>query len=124
MTMQNSIVAARIGGSQQNADGATIFEFRFGADDPVFAGHFPNRPLLPGVFQLEMARMAAEWILKRPLAVREIVKAKFQRPILPDELLRLELKLSEANGTIQVRANFSVGGQPAGETILSLCRND
>jgi 3-hydroxyacyl-[acyl-carrier-protein] dehydratase len=124
MTMQNSIATARIGGSQQNADGVTIFEFCFGADDSVFSGHFPNRPLLPGVFQLEMARMAAEWILKRPLAVREIVKAKFQRPILPDEPVRLELKLSEADKTIQARANFFAGGQPAGETILSLCRND
>ncbi|MGH7989652.1 MAG: hypothetical protein ACREDS_05570, partial [Limisphaerales bacterium] len=59
-----------------------------------------------------------------PLAVREIVKAKFQRPILPDELVRLELKLPEADKIIQVRANFFAGGQPAGETILSLCRND
>jgi 3-hydroxyacyl-[acyl-carrier-protein] dehydratase len=124
MTMQNSIATARTGGSQQNADDVTIFEFCFGADDPVFTGHFPNRPLLPGVFQLEIARMAAEWILKRPLAVREIVKAKFQRPILPDEPLRLELKLSEADKTIQARANFFAGGQPAGETILSLWQND
>ena len=124
MTMQSSIAAARIGGPQQNADGTTFFEFCFGACDPTFAGHFPNRPLLPGVFQLEMARMAAEWILNCPLAVREITKAKFQRPILPDEPVRLELKLSEAGGTIQARAGFSIGGQPAGETILSLWRND
>jgi 3-hydroxymyristoyl/3-hydroxydecanoyl-(acyl carrier protein) dehydratase len=124
MTMQSSIAAARIGNPQQNADGVNVFEFRFGADDLVFAGHFPNRPLLPGVFQLEMARMAAEWILKRPLAVREIVKAKFQRPILPDELVRLELELSEADKIIQARANFFVGEQTAGETILSLWQND
>jgi len=124
MTMQSSIAAARIGGPQQNADGTMTFEFRFGADDPTFAGHFPNRPLLPGVFQLEMARTAAEWVLNCPLSVREISKAKFQRPILPDEPVRLELKLSEAGGTIRARAGFSIGGQPAGETILSLWRND
>ncbi|MGD1088011.1 MAG: hypothetical protein ABR955_04715 [Verrucomicrobiota bacterium] len=124
MTMQSAIAAARIGGPQQNADGTTSFEFCFGAGDPTFAGHFPNRPLLPGVFQLEMARMAAEWILNCPLAMLEISKAKFQRPILPDEPVRLKLKLSEAGGTIQARAGFSIDGQPAGETILSLWRND
>ena len=121
--MQRSIAAARIGESKQNADGTNVFEFRFGASDPTFAGHFPNRPLLPGVFQLEMARVAAESILNCPLAVREISKAKFQRPILPDEIVRLELKLSEANGAIQARANFSVKGQASGETILLLWRN-
>ena len=63
MTMQSSIAAARIGEPKHNADGTAIFEFRFGADDPVFAGHFPNRPLLPGIFQLEMARVAAESVL-------------------------------------------------------------
>jgi 3-hydroxymyristoyl/3-hydroxydecanoyl-(acyl carrier protein) dehydratase len=123
MTMQSSIAAARIGRPRQNADGANVFEFRFGADDPTFAGHFPNRPLLPGVFQLEMARVAAESVLDCPLVVREISKAKFQRPILPDETVRLELKLSEAEKTIQARADFFVGGQPAGETVLLLCRN-
>jgi 3-hydroxyacyl-[acyl-carrier-protein] dehydratase len=124
MTMQSSVAAAKVSGPQQNADGGMIFEFRFDASDPVFAGHFPNRPLLPGVFQLEMARMAAEWILKCPLAVREISRAKFQRPILPGKLVRLELKLSEEGVTIQARAGFSIEGQPAGETILSLWRND
>ena len=123
MTMQSSIAAARLGEPKKNADGASIFEFRFHADNPVFAGHFPNRPLLPGIFQLEMARAAAESVLDCPLAVREISKAKFQRPILPDETVRLELKLSEANGAIQARASFSVKGQAAGETILLLWRN-
>jgi 3-hydroxymyristoyl/3-hydroxydecanoyl-(acyl carrier protein) dehydratase len=123
MTMQSSIAAARIGGSQQNADGAAIFEFRFGANDPVFAGHFPNRPLLPGVFQLEMTRVAAESVLNCSLTVREICRAKFQRPILPGEAVRLELKLSEADNTIRARADYFVGGQPAGETILLLWRN-
>jgi len=121
--MQHSIAAARIANPQNAADGPAIFEFCFPANDPVFAGHFPNRPLLPGIFQLEMARAAAELVLNCPLAVREISKAKFQRPILPDEIVRLELKLSETEKIIQASANFSVKGQAAGETILLLWRN-
>lgn len=123
MTMRTSINAARHGDFRQEADGSPAFEFRFGADDPTFAGHFPGSPILPGVFQLEMARAAAEWTLACTLTVREIAKAKFQRPILPGETVRLALKVSEADGTIRARAIFSVGGQPAGETVLSLCRN-
>jgi 3-hydroxymyristoyl/3-hydroxydecanoyl-(acyl carrier protein) dehydratase len=122
MSMRESIAAARISGPLQLEDGATVFEFRFGADDPTFAGHFPGHPLLPGVFQLEIARAAAEWVLQRSLAVREVAKAKFLRPILPEQIVRLELKLSETGETIQARAGFSVAGQRAGETAMSLWR--
>lgn len=124
MTMQSCIAAARVSGPSSQPDGSVAFEFRFPANDPVFAGHFPDRPVLPGVFQLEMARTAAELIHGRPLTVREISKAKFQRPILPEELVRVDLKLSEKDGSIHVRAAFSVGAQPAGETHLLLWRND
>jgi 3-hydroxymyristoyl/3-hydroxydecanoyl-(acyl carrier protein) dehydratase len=123
MTMRRSIAAARIHGPRREGEGAAVFEFRFGADDPTFAGHFPGRPLLPGAFQLEMARAAAEWTLDCPLAVREVCRAKFRRPILPDEIVRLELKWSEARGVIQARAALSVDGQPAGESVLQLWRS-
>lgn len=123
MTMRASIAAAQIGEPQQNPDGTTIFEFRFGTDDPVFDGHFPGRPILPGVFQLELVRVAAELVLNCTLAVHEIRKAKFQRPILPGETVRLALKLSGETGTIQACTHFSVIGQPAGEMILLLWRN-
>lgn len=124
MTLRDSIVAARLGEPRQNADGTATFEFKFAASDSVFAGHFPGHPILPGVFQLEMVRVAAEFVLACPLAIGEIRKAKFQRPILPDEVAALELKLSDDGGTLQARAIFSVGGQPAGETILQLWRKE
>jgi 3-hydroxymyristoyl/3-hydroxydecanoyl-(acyl carrier protein) dehydratase len=120
--MRESIMAARTGEARQPADGAPVFEFKFAANDPTFAGHFPGQPILPGVFQLEMARVAAEWAMACPLVVSEVIKSKFQRPILPDETVRVELKLTEADGAIRSRANFSVNGQAAGETTLSLCR--
>ena len=124
MTMRESIAAARISGPQLTADGAAVFEFRFGADDPTFAGHFPTHPLLPGIYQLELLRAAVEWVLNCRLAVREIGKAKFQRPIYPAEIVRLKLKWSEAGGTIRARASFSVGGQRAGETAMKLWRSE
>ena len=125
MTMRTSIDGARMSGPiRERTEGAVVFEFRFGADDPTFAGHFPGRPLLPGVFQLEMARVAAEWALECPLRVIEVCRAKFLRPIVPDEVVRLELKCSEAEGVIRARAGLSVGGQAAGEAVLNLCRRD
>jgi 3-hydroxymyristoyl/3-hydroxydecanoyl-(acyl carrier protein) dehydratase len=123
MTMRDSIRRARVSGPQPEATDSATLEFCFPADDPTFAGHFPTRPLLPGVFQLEMARFAAESVLNCPLAVREITKAKFLRPIIPTETMRVELKLSPKADTIQARALFTVTGRPAGEAILQLARS-
>jgi 3-hydroxymyristoyl/3-hydroxydecanoyl-(acyl carrier protein) dehydratase len=120
MTMRASIAAARVNGPSTQADGTASIEFKFAATDPLFAGHFPKQPLLPGVFQLEMARLGAEWLLGQRLRVREISKAKFLRPIIPAELIRMNLKLSEHEDGVGARASFSVGGQAAGETILKL----
>jgi 3-hydroxyacyl-[acyl-carrier-protein] dehydratase len=122
--MPASISAARISGPTPEPDGSDAVEFRFDPADPVFAGHFPKQPIVPGVFQLEMARMGAEWSLGEQLTVREIARAKFLRPIVPTELVRMNLKVSDTNGSISVRANFSVGDQAAGETVLTLVKTN
>ena len=121
--MRDSIAAARTGELLKKPDGTAALDFRFSKDDPTFVGHFPTRPLLPGVYQLEMTRVAAEAFLDCPLTVREIIKAKFMRPMVPGETIRLELKLAEQANTIQARAGFFVNGQPAGETLMQLTRN-
>lgn len=123
MTMRDSIQRALVGVGQRTADDSARFEFCFPTDDPTFAGHFPTRPLLPGVFQLEIARFAAEAMLGRALTLREVSKAKFLRPIIPAETVRVELKLTGKPDTLQARASFSVLGQPAGEALLQLSPN-
>jgi 3-hydroxymyristoyl/3-hydroxydecanoyl-(acyl carrier protein) dehydratase len=118
--MRDSILVARRGISKTNPDGTIVAEFLFSASDPTFAGHFPTRPILPGIFQLEMARLVAEDAAQRPLQIAEVTKAKFLWPITPEETIRLELKLVEKADAIQARANFIVSGRSAGETILQL----
>ena len=123
MTVRDSITSARLHPPLRR-EGTVSLEFRFDADDPTFAGHFPTRPILPGVFQLEITRMAAEWALNCSLTLREIRKAKFLRPILPEEIVHVELKLAEKDNIIEARAELSVIGRPAGETHLILWRDD
>src|SRR5213075_1305708 len=122
--MRDSIRAALLNGPVQEPDGAVSFEFRFASSDRIFAGHFPAQPLVPGIFQTEMTRLAAESMLASTLDIREIVRAKFLRPILPKETIRLSLKLSEEASIIQARATLVAGGQTAGEAALKLCRSE
>jgi 3-hydroxyacyl-[acyl-carrier-protein] dehydratase len=118
--VRDVIERARVGGVGRDDDGNAVFEFRFAEGEPVFAGHFPGRPILPGVFQVEMARRSAEWAAGRDLAVREIEKAKFTRPILPGETIRLTLRLEERGDAMTASARLAVGSEPAGEVRLVL----
>ncbi len=122
MTLLDSIRAARLGEPQPQPDGATLQEFRFAADDPVFAGHFPGHPLLPGIFQIEMTRGLAESALGSTLIVRAVTKVKFLRPIIPGETVRVELKCTEKADTILLRARLTVIGQSAGDVMLEVAR--
>lgn len=119
-TMRDSIVTARRGVAQKSADGLVTQEFCFAAEDPTFAGHFPTRPILPGIFQLEMARVMAQEVASCSFTVREITKAKFLWPIVPEQTIRVELKLIPKAEVIQARANFFADGRSAGEAILQL----
>ena len=59
------------------------------ADHPAFAGHFPGRPITPGVVLLDLALHALATNLARPLAGSELGQAKFLSPVGPDTVLTL-----------------------------------
>ena len=56
------------------------------ADHPAFAGHFPGRPIVPGVVLLDQSLLRAGAL---PEGRRWcIAQAKFLRPVGPGEMLR------------------------------------
>jgi len=71
------------------------------ANEPFFQGHFPERPVMPGVLILEaMAQVGAVLTLKSlPQAGRTIIyltgveKAKFRKPVVPGDQLRVEVEV-------------------------------
>ncbi|MGF6492508.1 3-hydroxyacyl-[acyl-carrier-protein] dehydratase [Luteibacter sp. 621] len=63
--------------------------FRFAADHPSFAGHFPGRPIVAGVLILEQAAQALHaW---RRASLRQVIDAKFLAPLLPGQDAVVEL---------------------------------
>jgi 3-hydroxyacyl-[acyl-carrier-protein] dehydratase len=124
VNLRDCIAAALVGAPVNQPDGTWLCEFKFPAADPVFAGHFPGRPLVPGIFQIELVQLAAETILRSSLELRTIDRAKFLRPILPEENIRLHLKLAQKNHIITTRARLVVGGQAAGEAVIQLWRKE
>ncbi len=60
------------------------------ADHPAYAGHFPGRPVLPGVVLLDEALGVIAAAAGRPLSACTLASAKFLSPVSPGEPLTLE----------------------------------
>lgn len=69
------------------------------ADHPALPGHFPGRPVVPGVVVLERVLEAAEAWLGSPLAARRLPAVKFTAPLLPG--VRAELRLAWAEPVLR-----------------------
>lgn len=64
----------------------------FAVDHPVFPGHFPGHPIVPGVLLLDWAQAAIEAQLGRP--VQALTEAKFHSPATPADRLELDFEIS------------------------------
>ncbi|MDR1195076.1 MAG: hypothetical protein LBL00_01195 [Endomicrobium sp.] len=64
------------------------FIFDIKKDFTAFKGHFPGRPLLPGIVQIEIALFCAKKILNDDtIKLKEVIKVKFIKPVLPQTRL-------------------------------------
>jgi 3-hydroxyacyl-[acyl-carrier-protein] dehydratase len=108
--------------------------------DPIFLGHFPGYPIMPGVLIVEaMAQTAGALVMHSMNASAEdklvyfmaIDRARFRAPVMPGEILTIPVKLQRArkpvwrftgeayvNGKLCAEAEFSAmimdkNGKPA-----------
>lgn len=94
-------------------------------NEPFFPGHFPHRPVMPGVLQIEaMAQCAALAVTemggaKLDVAIAGINEARFRRPVVPGDTLILEAEvIKDRSGILIVKCTASVNGQVACEAEI------
>jgi len=96
-------------------------------NEPFFVGHFPEKPLMPGVLQLEaMAQLAGVLLLRKlehtgKLAVLwSIDKVKLRAPVEPGDQLRIEVETQRMKGEMaQVKGVGIVSGKTVCEAVLT-----
>ncbi len=77
-------------------------------NEPFFAGHFPDYPVMPGVLIVEaMAQVAGVLVLKnvpdresKVVFLAGIENARFRRPVVPGDQLRIEMKVARRKGSV------------------------
>jgi 3-hydroxyacyl-[acyl-carrier-protein] dehydratase len=101
--------------------------------EEYFEGHFPQQPVMPGVLIMEsLAQAAGIWLLhdapdpsRLEVHVVGIDGAKFRRPVVPGDQLRLEVQvLRRRRGLCRVRGEVTMGGHRVAEATLLLQLTD
>jgi beta-hydroxyacyl-ACP dehydratase FabZ len=93
-------------------------------NEQVFQGHFPNRPVFPGVMIVEAMAQTGGCLIMREFEDRQrkviyfmgIDAVKFRKPVLPGDQLIMEVKVVSLRGKIcKMRGEAFVDGAKVAE---------
>jgi len=96
-------------------------------NEPFFAGHFPEAPVMPGVLQIEALAQVGAILALREMDDREskipffsgIEDAKFRRPVVPGDTLILEVTALRIGSKVQkMRGVATVDGNITAEAVI------
>jgi 3-hydroxyacyl-[acyl-carrier-protein] dehydratase len=101
-------------------------------NEPFFQGHFPGRPIMPGVLIIEaLAQVGAVAILSRQENKDKLAlfagldKVRFKRPVVPGDVLRLEVTLERMRGPVgRGRGEATVDGELAAKAEFLFALTD
>ena len=93
--------------SSQANDTSYHLDFVLRPDFPIFAGHFPDHPVLPAMVQMIMAEMTLEAWQKKSLQTTAVRQGKFLRPIVPPATVRCTVAVVKS----QAQATLSIGSE-------------
>lgn len=101
-------------------------------NEPFFQGHFPTKPIFPGVLILEAMAQATGILAFRSVGKLEpgelyyfagIDEARFKRPVLPGDQMILEVEfIKERRGVARFRGVAKIDGEVACEATMMCAR--
>jgi 3-hydroxyacyl-[acyl-carrier-protein] dehydratase len=94
-------------------------------ESPVFEGHFPGYPILPGVLMIETMAQTGGWLVLATLGcakmpfLMQVEKAKMRSFVAPGAALEVEATLlHEGSGYAVVKASITSGGKKVTEAEI------
>ena len=98
-------------------------------NDQFFQGHFPNRPVMPGVLQIEAMAQVGGILVEgafgnqntegKIAVLASVEKAKLRRAVVPGDQLVIEVKIDRLRGSFgQARGRAAVDGRTVAEGVI------
>lgn len=91
-------------------------------NEPFFQGHFPGRPIMPGVLIVEaMAQAACVLLLSKPEVKDKLAffaaidGVRFRKPVLPGDMLEMHVEILRAGRIGKARGEAFVRGEKTTE---------
>ena len=78
--------------NQQSQITNSEFSIRFNPSHPIFAGHFPGHPIVPGACLVQIAEELAGLHFGHPIRFMGIRNLKFRQPTTPDQVLTITIQ--------------------------------
>ena len=121
--MADSIISedlrSRISGCRCTEKQEYLCEVDFSPSFRGFAGHFEGNPIVPGVCQIELARVFAELVLEKRLKTCEISQCRFRSPIIAGMTARCKLLIRPCDdGGYRLQAEIRAGESTACQVRL------
>jgi 3-hydroxyacyl-[acyl-carrier-protein] dehydratase len=93
---------------------------------PVFEGHFPGHPILPGVLMIEAMAQTGGWLVMAKLGfermafLASVKEAKMRRFLVPGQQLRVEAtQLHDGSGYAVASARILADGKTVADTEIT-----
>lgn len=96
-------------------------------NEPFFQGHFPGKPIMPGVLIIEAMAQVGGVLLLREVEDRAqklvyfmgIDEARFRKPVVPGDQLRFELEvIKKKSTTCKLQGKALVDGALVAEAVI------
>lgn len=94
--------------------------FRTEKGFPGLGGHFPGRPLLPGIAMIGLAIALCESLICAPLQLVRVEKAKFLKPVLLGDTIRIDVEAACEQGDYRVSSRLTNGAGLVGKFAITL----
>ncbi|PXX29171.1 3-hydroxyacyl-ACP dehydratase [Arenibacter sp. ARW7G5Y1] len=94
----------------KNEDGLSA-QIKLNPKHEIFKGHFPGKPIMPGVCMIQIIKELTERSLGQDLFLSVASNVKFMAIINPetDPILLIDINLTEMDGMIKVKSTTNFG---------------
>ncbi|WP_408871775.1 3-hydroxyacyl-ACP dehydratase FabZ [Entomobacter blattae] len=98
-------------------------------NEPCFQGHFPGKPVMPGVLIIEAMAQTAAVLVVRTLGAEfegkivyfmTVENAKFRKPVVPGDQMRIHVEKERNRGNVwKFKGVAQVDGNAVAEAVFS-----